>query len=81
MAEGKKYPPHSNEEHVRGRRAGVAGSYGQPGRGVAERTVVPKSDMHDSGAEDGLPSAAHSIYEKAVKNRGDSIGDKALTER
>jgi hypothetical protein len=75
-----KYPPSSNEEYVKGRRAGVEGTYGDKGRGVAERTVVPK-DNTDSGSEDGLPGVAHSLYEKAVKNRGDSIGDKALTER
>lgn len=81
MSKVNKFPPISNEEHVRGRKAGVQGTYGHPGRGVAERTVVPKNDEHDSGAEDGLPTAAHSLYEKAVKNKGDSIGDRALFER
>jgi hypothetical protein len=28
-----------------------------------------------------LTDSARSMYQKAVKNEGDSIGDKALTER
>jgi len=76
-----RYPPVSNEEYHTGRKAGVEGTYGDKGRGVAERTVVPKKDTHDSGGEEDLPSAAHSLYKKAVENKGDSIGDRALFER
>jgi hypothetical protein len=69
-----------NEEHVRGRRAGVDNTYGSSRKGVAERTVAPAHDTNDGG-EDDLKGAASSIYRKAVENKGDSIGDKALTER
>jgi hypothetical protein len=70
-----------NEEHVRGRRAGVSDTYGRSRKGVAERTVFPAHDSNDGGGEDGLKTAASSIYRKAVENRGDDQGDKALTER
>ncbi len=70
-----------NEMYVKGRRAGVEGTYGEAHDGVAEKTVASALDSNDGGGEDGLKSAASSIYEKAVMNRGDSIGDKALTER
>jgi hypothetical protein len=78
------------ENHVKGRRAGVEGTYGAPrgedskgpvGKRVAEKTIEPGERDSDGGGEGPLGLAAHSIYEKAVKNRGDSIGDKALTER
>jgi hypothetical protein len=75
-----KYSPSPDQEYVKGRRAGVEGTYGDAGRGVAERTVVPKGES-DSGAEGDLPSTAHSLYRKAVDNKGDKIGDRALFER
>jgi hypothetical protein len=76
-----KYPPHVQESYGSGRKTGVEGTYGASRKGLAEKTVLPKEDTHDSGAEGSIPSVAHSLYDKAVKNRGDSIGDKALTER
>jgi hypothetical protein len=71
------------EEYLKGRRAGVEGTHGEMRKGLAEKTVVGKPDeQSDSGSVQGdLSSAARSIYEKAVKNRGDDQGDKALTER
>jgi hypothetical protein len=71
----------SGEEYVRGRKSGVEGTYGEKHDGVAEKTLFPGLDSNDGGGEDGLKMAASSIYSKAVKNEGDSIGDKALTER
>lgn len=73
----------SGEEYVKGRRAGVEGTQGQSRRGVAEKTI-PDSNMHDADSgsrQKDLSAAAGSMYSKAVGNRGDSIGDKALTER
>ena len=82
MGINRREPPVADSKLVKGRRAGVEGSYGKSrGDKGVEKTVVPKNDRHDSGAEDGLPKATHSLYSKAVKNQGDSIGDKALTER
>jgi hypothetical protein len=69
------------EEYLAGRRAGVEGTYGEKHDDVAEKTLRPGYDSNDGGGEDGLKSAASSIYSKAVGNKGDSIGDKALTER
>ena len=69
------------EEYLKGRRAGVEGTYGESRKGLAEKTVLPKNDMHDSGSEGDLASTASSLYRKAVMNRGDDMGDKALTER
>jgi hypothetical protein len=73
----------SGERYLKGRTAGVEGTYGEPHKGVAERTVVSKNDMHDSGGEDGLPPVAKSIYDKAVRNGNgrDPLGDQALHER
>jgi len=70
-----------NESYVRGRKEGVSDTYGKSRKGVAEKTVFPGQDSNDGGGEDGLKSAASSIYRKAVENRGDDQGDKALTER
>ena len=79
-----------SEEYVKGRRAGVEGTYGAPrsedshgpvGTRAAEKTVQPGERNSLGGGEDSLGEAASSIYEKAVMNRGDSLGDKALTER
>lgn len=73
----------SGEAFYKGRRAGVSGSYGDKHGGVAEKTVVPKNDKHNSGGEDGLPSAAKSMYGKAVRNGGGSNtgGDPAVRVR
>lgn len=70
-----------NEEYLKGRKAGVTGTSGQKRKGVAEKTVHSKEDTHDSGGEAELPGVARSLYQDAVKNRGDRLGDKALTER
>ncbi len=71
------------ERYLKGRTAGVEGTFGEARKGCAERTVVSKNDMHDSGGEDGLPTAAGSIYRKAVANGSgrDEMGDQALHER
>lgn len=70
-----------NEHYLKGRKAGVSDTYGASRKGVAEKTVLPAHDANDGGGEDGLKSAASSIYRKAVQNKGDDQGDKALTER
>ena len=70
-----------NEEYLRGRKAGVSDTYGSKRKGVAERTLEPGHDSNDGGGKDGLKGAAASIYRKAVMNKGDDQGDKALTER
>lgn len=69
------------EEYLEGRRAGVEGTHGASRKGVAEKTLLPHSDVNDSGGESELNRAASSIYQDAVHNRGDKLGDKALTER
>lgn len=78
---GKPNDITGNEEHVKGRRAGVSDTYGRSRKGVAEKTNLPAHDSNDGGGEDGLKTVAASLYRKAVKNQGDSDGDKALTER
>jgi hypothetical protein len=70
------------EEYLKGRRAGVEGTHGESrGKRGAEKTVLPHSDVNDSGGESELNRAASSIYQNAVHNRGDKDGDKALTDR
>lgn len=69
------------EEYLKGRRAGVEGTHGASRKGVAEKTLLPHSDVNDSGGESELNEAAASVYRQAVKNTGDKDGDKALTER
>jgi hypothetical protein len=70
------------EEYLKGRRAGVEKTYGESrGKKGAEKTLLPHSDVNDSGGESELNRAARSIYQDAVHNRGDKDGDKALTER
>jgi hypothetical protein len=69
------------EEYLKGRKAGVEGTHGASRKGVAEKTMLPHSDVNDSGGESELNRAARSIYQDAVHNRGDKDGDKALTER
>jgi len=73
----------SGEEYVKGRRAGVEGTQGASRKGSAEKTI-PDSDMHDADSgsrQSDLSAAAKGLYGKAVGNKGDAIGDKALTER
>lgn len=71
-----------SEEYLRGRRAGVQGTYGDKRKGLAEKTVVPHAEG-EGGGEDGLPATARSVYSKAIKNGGgsDTGGDAALRER
>jgi hypothetical protein len=80
------------EEYLKGRRMGVEKTYGKEGkpyRGVgskwsgesAEATNLSKDDNHDSGGNEELASAARSLYQDAVNNRGDKDGDRALIER
>jgi hypothetical protein len=69
------------EEYLEGRRAGVEGTHGMKRKGVAEKTLLPHSDVNDSGGESELNECARSLYQDAVSGRGDRLGDKALTER
>lgn len=70
------------EEYLKGRRSGVEETYGESrGKRGAEKTILPHSDVNDGGGQSELSRAARSIYQDAVKNRGDKDGDKALTER
>lgn len=80
---GKPTDISGNEEHVRGRKAGVTDTYGESHDGVAERTIASGHRDSDGGGEDGLGAAARGIYRKAVKNGGgrDAEGDQALHER
>jgi hypothetical protein len=71
----------TGEEYLKGRRAGVEGTHGASRKGLAEKTLLPHSDVNDSGGESELNEKARSIYQNAVHNRGDKDGDKALTER
>jgi len=71
----------AGEAFLKGRRAGQTGTHGQARKGVVEKTVISGAEC-DGGTKDAeLKSAASGIYRKAVRNSGDSIGDKALTER
>ena len=78
---GKDTAKMKGEEYLEGRRAGVEKTYGAKRKGCAEKTLLPHSDVNDSGGESELNRAARSIYQDAVHNRGDKDGDKALTER
>jgi hypothetical protein len=70
------------EEYLEGRRAGVEGTHGASrGKMGAEKTLLPHSDVNDSGGESELNECASRLYQNAVHNRGDKDGDKALTER
>lgn len=73
----------SGEAYLKGRKAGVEGPSGKAQKGVAEKTVpADKMDQSDSGsAQTDLTSAAHSLYQRAVKNEGDEMGDRALFDR
>lgn len=73
----------SGEAYLKGRRAGVEGTYGQSrgGKG-AEKTAIGGGDQSDGGTLDpALRSSAKSMYGKAVRNAGDDIGDRALFDR
>lgn len=72
----------SGERYLKGRTAGVEGTYGEPRKGLVEKTVV-RHGNNEGGGEDGLPAKASSIYSKAVKNGGGSNtgGDAALRDR
>jgi hypothetical protein len=69
------------EEYLKGRKAGVEGTHGANHKGVAEKTLLPHSDVNDSGGDIELNECASRLYQNAVHNRGDKDGDKALTER
>jgi hypothetical protein len=71
------------EEYLKGRRAGVEGTYGKTRKGVAEETIIGGSgEQSDGGTLDvELSGAAARIYRNAVENRETPDGDKALTER
>jgi len=70
------------EEYLKGRKAGVEGTHGESrGSRGAEKTLLPHSDVNDSGGESELNECASRLYQNAVSNRGDKDGDKALTER
>lgn len=81
------------EEYVRGRRAGVEGSYGASrakdnrapvGKLCAEKTVYPGMDSSLGGGEDSLGEVAKAIYGNSIANGGgreDAVGDKALKDR
>jgi hypothetical protein len=73
----------SGEAYGKYHRGGVEGPSGQARKGVAEKTVVAnKMDQSDSGSvESDLTEKASALYQAAVHNRGDKLGDKALTER
>jgi hypothetical protein len=83
--------PTGNEKHVEGRRAGVEGTYGKKaGHGpdalrhkkdVAEATAIQRDEANDGGGDHELVKAASSLYQDAVHNRGDKLGDKALKDR
>ena len=72
------------EEYLKGRRAGVEETYGQSRNGKGAEKTIPDTDMGDcdSGSRQAdLSKAASSMYTKAVNNRGDSIGDRAMFDR
>ena len=77
----------SGEKYLKGRTAGVEGTYGKSRKGTAEITVVADvMDQSDSGSvQSDLTSSAASIKSKALKNSGgnrdESNGDQAIAER
>ena len=74
----------SGEAYLKGRKAGVEGTYGKSRSGnlAQETNVADVMDQSDSGSlQTDLTSSAKSLYSQAVKNTGDKLGDKALTER
>lgn len=72
----------SGEAYLKGRKAGIDGTYGQNRKGLAEKTAIGGGDQSDGGTLDpALRGAAKSMYGKAVHNKGDAIGDRALFDR
>jgi hypothetical protein len=74
----------SGEAYLKGRKAGVEGTYGKSRSGnlAQETNVADVMDQSDSGSlQTDLTSSAKSLYSQAVKNTGDKLGDKALLER
>jgi hypothetical protein len=69
------------EEYLEGRRAGVERTYGEKRKGGAEKTLIPHPDTNNSGGNTEVNEVAGKLYRAAVENRGDKLGDKALTER
>jgi hypothetical protein len=72
-----------NEEYLKGRKAGVDGTYGAKRKGLAEKTNLPHPSSHDSGGNVPVHEAATSLYDRAKAKEWDTsgIGDQALTER
>jgi hypothetical protein len=76
----------SGETYLKGRKAGVEGTYGKkrPGHSAEETNVADKMDQSDSGSlQSDLTSAASSIYSRAVGPGEDpsKMGDQALRDR
>lgn len=74
------------ENHVRGRRAGVQGSYGaRKGPRSAEKTVIPGRGNSHGGGEGLLGPTASRLYRGALKHsrtgKTHGAGDRALFER
>jgi hypothetical protein len=93
MAKGRTESPPTGgaNKFVRGRKAGVEGTYGSKSgmgpdalrhmKGVAEATAIQRDEKSEGGGDAELASTAKSLYRDAVENKGDKYGDKALTER
>lgn len=74
----------SGEAYLKGRRAGVEGTHGESrgGKGAEKTVVANRKDQGNGGSLDSeLIGAASGIYRKAVMNKGDDIGDRALFDR
>jgi len=71
------------EAFLKGRRAGVEGTFGEARKGVAEKHIIGHGDQRDSGSLDPDLGKAASVYKKAVKNGAgkDEMGDQALHDR
>lgn len=74
------------ENHVRGRRAGVQGSYGvRKGPRSAEKTIYPGRGNSIGGGEGLLGPTASRLYKGALKHsrtgKIHGFGDRALFER
>jgi hypothetical protein len=80
-------PAKMEEKHVRGRRAGVQGTYGGArGRySNAERTIFSGKGNSDGGGEGMLGGTSRNLYLKALGNakkcKRDKLGDGGLWER
>lgn len=70
------------ETYLKGRTAGVEGTYGEKRKGGVEKTVVHLGD-NEGGGSTPCAEAARGIYEKALRNGGgsDTGGDEALRKR